>query len=239
MRSYCHSQTDNPISTLFFFYKKSQTLFFGGKFRRCLFLPSCLKQLRPRIYTAPGFSKAKSVHQRVAVIPFDVIIESRKLPKGVTPQMMRDQQKDNGYSIQSDVYSFFLREQSRGRYTIDFQDIDKTNSLISKAGLDYEALRTKSKDELATLLGVDAVISGKVTMSRPMSEGAAIAVGLLVGFWGNTNRVNATLTVHDSAEGTLLWKYDYAASGSLGSSSKSLSNALMRNASKRFPYRKG
>jgi hypothetical protein len=152
---------------------------------------------------------------------------------------MRDQQKDNGYSIQSDVYSFFLREQSKGRYTVEFQDIDKTNSLISKAGLDYEALRTKSKDELAALLGVDAVISGKVAMSRPMSEGAAIAVGLLVGFWGNTNRVNATLTVHDSAEGTLLWKYDYAASGSVGSSSKSLSNALMRNASKKFPYRKG
>ena len=76
-------------------------------------------------------------------------------------------------------------------------------------------------------------------MSRPMSEGAAIAVGLLVGFWGNTNKVNATLTVHDSAEGKLLWKYDYAASGSVGSSSKSLSNALMRNASKKFPYRKG
>lgn len=219
--------------------KKARLPFLAVSFAVVSFCLLALTSCGPQIYMAPGFSKAKSVHKRVAVIPFDVIIESRKLPKGVTPQMMRDQQKDNGYSIQSDVYSFFLREQSKGRYTVEFQDIDKTNSLISKAGLDYEALRTKSKDELAALLGVDAVISGKVAMSRPMSEGAAIAVGLLVGFWGNTNRVNATLTVHDSAEGTLLWKYDYAASGSVGSSSKSLSNALMKNASKKFPYRKG
>jgi len=219
--------------------KKVRLTLLAVTFTTAFFSLLMLNGCGPQIYMAPSFNKAKSMHKQVAVIPFDVIIESRKLPKGVTAEMMRDQQKDIGYAIQNDVYSFFLREQSKGRYTIEFQDVDKTNALISKAGLDYEALRTKSKEELAQLLGVDAVVSGKVTMSRPMSEGAAIAVGLLAGYWGNTNRVNATLTVHDSDEGKLLWKYDYAASGSIGSNSKSLSSALMRNASKKFPYRKG
>ena len=69
-----------------------------------------------------------------------------------------------------------------------------------------------------------------------MSEGAAVALGLLVGAWGATNQTTTSLTIHDTSS-SLLWKYDYNASGSVGSSPENLANALMRNASKRFPYR--
>ena len=65
---------------------------------------------------------------------------------------------------------------------------------------------------------------------------SAVALGVIFGVWGNTNQVNATLTIHDKTDSKLLWKYDYVASGSVGSSTESLSKALMRNASKKFPY---
>jgi hypothetical protein len=73
-------------------------------------------------------------------------------------------------------------------------------------------------------------------MDKPMSEGAAIAVGVIFGAWGNTNSVQTTINIHDGKSGNLLWKYDYQASGSVGSSTDRLVNALMRNASKKFPY---
>ena len=69
-----------------------------------------------------------------------------------------------------------------------------------------------------------------------MSEGAGVAVGLLVGAWGNTNKVNTTINIHDGKSGDLLWKYDYEASGSVGSSTTRMVDALMKNASKKFPY---
>lgn len=74
-------------------------------------------------------------------------------------------------------------------------------------------------------------------MSKPMSDGAAIVVGLLIGAWGPTNETNVSLTIHEYTDSNLLWKYDFVAKGSVGSSSEQLTNALMRNVSKRFPYK--
>jgi hypothetical protein len=59
----------------------------------------------------------------------------------------------------------------------------------------------------------------------------------LIGAWGSTNNATVTLTIHDSAS-ELLWKYDYNSSGSVGSSPEKLTDALMKNASKKFPYGK-
>ena len=57
-------------------------------------------------------------------------------------------------------------------------------------------------------------------------------------FWGTANKTRATVNIHDGETGDLLWKYDYEVSGSVGSSASSLSDALMRNMSKHFPYKK-
>jgi len=200
----------------------------------CLTLVSC----GPQIYQAPSFKEVSTSHKVVAILPFDVTIESRRLPKGVTAEMVQDQQRDYGYGIQSDVYGYLLREMSKDRYTVKFQDVSKTNALLNDAGLTYGDLRLKSKEEICDLLGVDAVVSGQAIMSKPMSDGAAIAVGLLVGAWGSTNSINTTITIHEGRAGELLWKYDYVASGSVGSSRQALTNALMRNSSKKFPYKK-
>ena len=134
------------------------------------------------------------------------------------------------------MYSWFLRRSDKYHYTVKFQDISKTNALLKQANINYTDLRTKSKEELAKLLGVDATISSSVRMDKPMSEGAAIAVGLLVGAWGSTNNVTTSINIHEGTKGDLMWKYDYQASGSVGSSTESLVNGLMRNASKKFPY---
>ncbi|MBC5772943.1 hypothetical protein H8S95_02620 [Pontibacter sp. KCTC 32443] len=200
----------------------------------CITLASC----GPQIYQASSFKDVKDTHKVVAVMPFDVTIESRRLPKGVTAEMIENQQRDYGYGIQSDVYGYYLREMSKGKYTVNFQDVSKTNALLKQAGISYEDLRLQSKEEICKLLGVDAVVSGKATMSKPMSDGAAIAVGLLVGAWGSTNSVNTSITIHEGKAGDLMWKYDYVASGSVGSSRESLTNSLMRNSSKKFPYKK-
>jgi len=97
-------------------------------------------------------------------------------------------------------------------------------------------MRTLSPQDLAKVLGVDAVLTTSVRTTKPMSDGAAVAVGLLVGAWGATNQANITVDIHEATGGKLLWKYDYVAAGSVGSSPESMVNALMRNASRKFPY---
>ena len=202
-----------------------------------LFL-SLLQGCSPTVFTATNFNTVKRSHKLVALLPFDVSITLKKLPKDVTMAQIKADEEKTAYTAQSHAYTYLLKEMGKDKYTVDFQDIDKTNALLKQNSLNYEALKAKTKDEIAKLLGVDAVLSGKIIMEKPMNEGAAIAVGILFGVWGNTNKITTALTVHDGKDGKLLWKYDWEASGSVGSSTESLTKNLMRNVSKNFPYKK-
>lgn len=55
--------------------------------------------------------------------------------------------------------------------------------------IDIYNLGEFSKDELARLLEVDEVISGHVITSKPMSTGAALAVGILFDIWDRPTRL--------------------------------------------------
>ncbi|MEP6675253.1 MAG: hypothetical protein ABJA78_08855 [Ferruginibacter sp.] len=189
----------------------------------------------PTIYKSENFKDSKSTVHIVAILPFSVSIDSKRLPKGQTIETLRDAQQKTGYDIQNNVYTWFLHRQNE--YSVTFQDIDKTNAILTKANITYDNIIMQEKGELCKLLNVDAVISGKAVMSKPMSEAGAIAVEVLVGFGGATNKTDVTLTIHD-IKSSLLWKYDHQVSGSLGSSPEKLTNALMRNSSKNFPYKK-
>ncbi len=191
----------------------------------------------PKIYTSSQFDAALAKHKTVAILPADVITKLRpNEAKRVTPEQLDDMNEKTGLAIQDKMYSWFLRRSNEYSYTVTFQDITRTNALLKQAGIAYKDLVSKDRTELAKLLGVDAVLQNRSSMDKPMSEGAAVALGVVFGVWGNTNHVETTINIHDGASGDLLWKYDYLASGSVGSSADRLVNALMRNASRKFPY---
>lgn len=191
----------------------------------------------PTIYKTSDFNDVSQNHKVVAILPAQVQIQLRPNEmKKTTPEQLAGNEKATGYAMQEKLYGWFLRRSDKFDYTVKFQDVSQTNSLLEKAGLDYKGLFTKSKDEVAKLLGVDAVITTALRTDKPMNEGVALAVGLVFGAWGNTNSAYTTINIHEGKKGDLMWKYDYQASGSVGSSPENLVNAMMRNASKKFPY---
>lgn len=191
----------------------------------------------PKIYQSSNFSAALAKHKTVAILPAEVNMQLRpNEAKKISQEQLNDIVTKTGYDIQEKMYGWFLRKADKFNYTVKFQDVTKTNALLKDAGISYNDLKTTDRAKLAKILGVDAVLQDHTNMEKPMSEGAAVAVGILVGSWGATNKVQTTINIHDGASGDLLWKYDYQASGSVGSSSTQLVDALMRNASKKFPY---
>jgi len=191
----------------------------------------------PQIYTNPAFYEAKVRHKTIAILPFVVTIDSSKLPKEITAETIDKMQKDEAYLFQQELYTKFLTKQQKGEYSVIFQDIDETNALLGKSGIAYENLSKFTKKELVDVLGIDAIISGNIRRSQPMSTGSAVVIGVLFGAWGSTNRVDVSLTIHEGLDGQLLWKYDHEASGSVGSSSEKLADSLMKSISKKFPYK--
>ena len=210
-----------------------RTLGLSAAFSLALFCSSC----GPSIYLAQDFKSYAPKHKVVAILPASVTIAQRpNQARNTSPEQMRTMQQQSALDFQQRIYAWLLRGQSHNRYTVEFQDVATTNSMLRKANLTDEDMRTHSPKELADMLGVDAVLTTDVHTSKPMSDGAAVAVGLLVGAWGATNQANITVNINEGSGGKLLWKYDYVASGSVFSSPENIVNALMRNAYKKFPY---
>ncbi len=175
-----------------------------------------------------------ATHRQVAILPMDVSISAKHLPKDVTTEMLLEQEQDFSYVFQGLIYSQFLKKQKH--YSVTFQDIDQTNALLRQNGAEYANMRNFSPQQLAGMLNVDAIIGGTIHMSRPMSTGAAIAVWLLTGYGGATNKVDIDLAIHDRVNGSLLWKYTYSWSGGVGSDASELAKTLMKKIARKFPY---
>lgn len=191
----------------------------------------------PTIYKATDFEDKTSSHKKVAILPALVSIQQRPNQLKNTDAEQRKQiEEETGKNIQDRMYSWFLKRSEKFRYTVSFQDIGKTNAILKDAGINYVDLATKKRDEICKLLEVDAVIFTRASMMKPMSDGAAIALGVVLGSWGPTNAVQTSISINEAGMGDLVWKYDYNASGSVGSNPDRLVNALMRNASRKFPY---
>jgi hypothetical protein len=132
-----------------------------------------------------------------------------------------------------------LKRQDQHNLSINFLDVMTTNARLSKGNVTQENIDTFTPQELAEMLGVDAVISGVLSTDKPMSDGASLALGVLVGFYGATNSGKCTININDGPSGELMWKYEKTLSRSLGSDTNTVINTIMRKASRQLPYIEG
>ncbi len=151
---------------------------------------------------------------------------------------LEEMQQNESYDIQQSMYSWFLKRKQQGKLWVEVQDVNKTNSLLKKEGISYSNIKGFTAKEIAAILDVDAIISGRFETSKPMSDGVSVALGLLVGFYGATSRATIDMFIYNADDGKVLINYNKAVSGSIGSSTDGLINTIMRKASRRIPYTK-
>lgn len=192
------------------------------------------------IYTNPKFKELAKNHKLLAILPFKATLSLRpnEVAKNGGPEGVHQLELREGLSVQSALQSYFLKQKEDKDMTVDVQDVAKTNALLAKNNITTDKLPTMTMEELAQLLGVDGIISGTFESSQPFSNGAAIAMTMLVGFSGSTNTGKLNITIHDGKTSELLWKYDKTLGRGLGSDTGSIITVIMRKASRQFPYSK-
>lgn len=192
-----------------------------------------------RLYVNPAFPELANHHETIAVLPFKTSISLRpKQMKDMKEGDLERMEKAESSGIQMAMYSWFLRRKETGKLWVEVQDVNTTNAMLRKEGIEYENLYDYTPKELAYALGVDAVIMGDFQTNKPMSEGAGIALALLVGYYGSTNNAVMNMFIHDATDGVVLVNYHKGVSGSIGSTPDQLVNVVMRKASRRIPYTK-
>ena len=118
------------------------------------------------------------------------------------------------------------------------QDIEKTNALLKKNDL-IDKLSETSPEELAKLLGVDAVIKCSYSYQKTKSEGGAIVLTLLVGFGTGSVATGAlTMQINDGKDGSLVWRFYKQMAEDVMSSPSAMMERMMRKVGRNFPYEK-
>ena len=205
-------------------------------------------------YTAPGFPQATVDHQSVAVLPVEMIFQG-KAPKGLTAEDIWQIEEGESLAFQSSLYNYLLdrsRPDRRRPVWIAIQPIEATNRLLSERGLAIRNTWAMPADELAALLGVDAVVRTRVRKTRYLSDLASfgIAVGVHVVLealeeehlwllpWGpRTYDIYAEGELIEARGGALLWKVAVNRETDWSRPANDVVRGITRKLAKKFPYR--
>ncbi len=204
-----------------------------------IILPLASANAQTRLFVDPEFQRIGNNHKIIAVIPFRVSISLRpKQMEALKEGQLERMKEDESRNIQMALYAWFLKRRQQGKMWVDIQDASTTTAILGKSGINYSNIDNYTPEEIARLLNVDAIVRGTFDTDKPMSEGASLALGLLVGFWGATNQTTINMFIHNAEDGKVLVNYNKGVAGSVGSTSDQLINVVMRKASRRIPYTK-
>ena len=82
-----------------------------------------------------------------------------------------------------------------------------TKAKLMKEGITLELLPAYEPKELCHILGVDAIIMGTFQTNKPMSQGGAIAISVLFGVGGSTEKAVLNMSIYEGKEGELMCSY--------------------------------
>lgn len=140
-----------------------------------LFLFSCSN----KYYTADNFSEKTEKHKVVAILPAEVVF-SGKQPKNLTPEAIASAEERESIDFQYALMNSILNHANTKKYytTVNFQDINTTQKILEENNISIRDSWKKNDEELAKILGVDAVIRMNIRKQRYMSDEASYGVGV-------------------------------------------------------------
>ena len=190
-----------------------------------------------KLYVHPDGKRYAANTKTLAILPLDVQVKMRpKQLKEFTSDQIKEMEKAEALDIQKGMHTWFLTRKKRGESKLNVQTPVRTNALLKKAGIDPHNYAEFLPSEIGEILNVDCVVMGTFETSKPMSDAAGIAIGVLFGGIASTNNAVCNLDFYDTRDDELVVNYLKKVSGGLGSDAQDLINVLMRKVTRRIPY---
>jgi hypothetical protein len=215
----------------------------------CLSLAAC--GTNRVVYQSPDFKEKAARHQTIAILPFH-IVQTGHVGKNENRETIKESNEKWGYAFQESLQASALKYTSRNRkgQPVSFQAIQKTNAFLKEGGLTIDDLYSKKPEDVAKLLGVDAVLMTTVENDKNFSDGVAYAAAagraiinvISKNGSGNTLGVNASdinmnSYLYDAADSKLLWKTYRQGGTDLPSNVDGLVEYYSNWIAKKLPYK--
>jgi hypothetical protein len=186
-----------------------------------------------QVYEAPNLKAAIKAQKTVAILPLNVTISFKRMPKNYDAANNAAQEKEEGLNLQQGMYTYLLRKAKD--YTVTFQDVDRTNVLLKQAGA-YDRLDQMTADSICKILKVDGIVKAGYAYEKTGSEAGAIIKTFAFGYGGSTASGSLTMQVYNGSDGNLLWRFYKEMNEGAFSSANDMMERMMKKVARNFPY---
>ena len=202
-------------------------------------------------FIADQFKQKTASHKTIAILPFQVTTTGN-VPLEITEEQLQEIRDAESRAFQISLYNEILASTQSGSkpLKVDVQSPDLTVSLLSEGIMNFNDINSIDPQLLASMLGVDALVTSSVDKTRYMSDLASFGISLgrkLLGLFGDdaavllndgkTADILLVTKVIDPSNGTVLWNFDYKGEADYSKPSNEIIDLINRKAAKRFPYR--
>jgi TolB-like protein len=199
-----------------------------------IFIVSCTQTKQ-----VANFKEIAAKHKTVALLPADArfVLNGKEENKLSQSQLLESELK-LGFMVQGELNNWF--QKNNKLYTISVQNIKKTNELLFAKGMSFSTYKTLSKDSLASILGVDAVVFCDISLALRYRDGEYIVSSLIIGgiITGSQYKVITTLGVVEKNNPITLWQKRYEPNGKHYEDIFGILRRMLKTAAIDFPYKK-
>jgi hypothetical protein len=202
-----------------------------------------------RYYTSTSFVEKSARHKTIAILPPQLVV-SGTLPKSLSANDIEQLEVTESKMFQEALYNNVLRRGNSGKYAmnVSVQPYINTLAALEKNHITIRESWTKDDKELATVLGVDAVVRTSIQKERFMSDFASAGIDagkrildavltkpvLLPGVTNKTSDIRASCSIISNGEA--LWNDSYTRESDYNFTANQIIENITDNFAKHFPY---
>jgi hypothetical protein len=187
------------------------------------------------IYKNLRFDQLSQHHEILAILPFSSQVN---LSSTIEESTKNELEINEGKAVQEALESYFLKFKKRKKFSINFQNTNKTNSLLTQHHINYTNIDLYTTKELCEILGVDVIITGNIALNVLLSKGLNEDDFSLMDYFLGRSFGRIAMKLSDGVSGKLLWKYEKDIDRKTGKNTKELIDVMMKAAGRKFPYDK-
>lgn len=208
-------------------------------------LVSCKKSF----YKAEDFDTRTFAHKTIAVLPFEIQTRGFDSERLSAEEILSIKEEESRI-FQASFHNQVLSSTDRGKNPIrvDLQHYTKTLSKLKEHDISVFDSWGESPEYLAEVLGVDAVVRGRIEKNKYFSDEVSAGIeitrdilgrsGRPIGYVNNKNKdVRTDFSLVDSEGGTVLWAIDYKYKTDWEGSTNALVDKINKKSVSHFPYR--
>ena len=201
-------------------------------------------------YQSPRFVQTARTHRTVAVLPF-AVESNGKIPKDLTFEQVASFEDSESLAFQTKFHAALVKrsENPEHRFAVELQEVESTNRLLRERSIGVRESWRMKPEELAEILGVDAVVRTRVRKTRLLSKGAALGIDLGIAALdaltdddyvvvprARTHDVSVQSSLHDGRDGAVLWQILVDREASWNAPPDRVIAGIARTLARKFPY---